>query len=82
MVGLVWYCWFTLYIAVPCLSVIWVVIAEIQISIQRSVGYYYVVGLVHCSAVVLWGELDYRVWVLWGELVEEEVKTGGRMVAQ
>ena len=43
---------------------------------------YYVVGLVHCSAVVLWGELDYRVWVLWGELVEEEVKTGGRMVAQ
>ena len=82
MVGLVWYCWFTLYIAVPCLSVIWVVIAEIQISIQRSVGYYYVVDLVHCSVVVLWGELDYRVWVLWGELVEEEVKTGGRMVAQ
>ena len=68
MVGLVWYCWFRLYIAVPCLSVIWVVIAEIQISIQRSVRYYYVVGLVHCSAVVLWGELDYRVWVLWGEL--------------
>ena len=40
MIGLVWYSWFRLYIAVPCLSVIWVVIAEIQISIQRSVDYY------------------------------------------
>ena len=37
-------------------------------------------GALQCRCSL--GELDYRVWILWGELVEEEVKTGGRMVAQ